>query len=222
MAQAAAMMTDTQVTSRLLGSAWPQHMNKTLAETIYGNILTVGLPTWDEADTALAKGIQRELKQPQIGLATELSRLRGGLDPEQNMGGPSDDIGDISWNVPTVTLQYPSNIPNLPGHNWANAIASATPIAHKGATAGAKVQAMTIIDMLMRPELVQAAWDYFRNVQAKDQKYVPFITDKDQPALTLNERMMEKYRPEMKKFYYDPTKYKTYLEQLGIKYPTVR
>ena len=26
----------------------------------------------------------------------------------------------------------------------------------------------------------------------------------------------------MKKFYYDPSKYKTYLEQLGIKYPTVR
>ena len=33
---------------------------------------------------------------------------------------------------------------------------------------------------------------------------------------------MEKYRPEMKKFYYDPSRYKTYLEQLGIKYPTVR
>jgi aminobenzoyl-glutamate utilization protein B len=26
----------------------------------------------------------------------------------------------------------------------------------------------------------------------------------------------------MKKFYYDPTKYKNYLEQLGIKYPTTR
>jgi len=33
---------------------------------------------------------------------------------------------------------------------------------------------------------------------------------------------MAKYRPEIKKYYYDPTKYKTYLEQLGIKYPTVR
>jgi aminobenzoyl-glutamate utilization protein B len=33
---------------------------------------------------------------------------------------------------------------------------------------------------------------------------------------------MEKYRPEMKKFYYDSSKYDTYLEQLGIKYPTVR
>ena len=222
MAQAAAMMTDTEVSMRILGAAWPQHMNKTVAETMYANILSVGLPKWDDADITLAKGIQRELKQPQIGLATQLAGLRGGLDPEQNMGGPSDDIGDVSWNVPTVTLSYPANIPNLPGHNWANAIAMATPIAHKGVTAGAKVQAMTVIDMLMRPELVQQAWDYFRNVQTKDQKYIPFINDKDQPALWLNEKIMKQYGPEMKKFYYDPAKYKTYLEQLGIKYPTVR
>ena len=221
-ARAAAMMTDTDVTSRILGAAWPQHMNKTVAETMYANIVTVGLPKWDEADVTLAKGIQRELKQPQIGLATEIGQLRGGLDPEQNMGGPSDDIGDVSWNVPTVTLSYPANIPNLPGHNWANAIAMATPIAHKGVTAGAKVQAMTIIDLLMRPELVQQAWEYFRNVQTKDQKYVPFITDKDQPALWLNQKIVDQYRSEMKKYYFDPTKYKTYLEQLGIRYPTVR
>jgi len=222
MAKAAAMMTDTTVTSRILGAAWPQHMNKTVAETMYANILSVGLPKWDEADVTLAKGIQRELKQPQIGLATQLGQLRGGLDPEQNMGGPSDDIGDVSWNVPTVTLGYPANIPNLPGHNWANAIAMATPIAHKGVTAGAKVQAMTLIDMLMRPELVTAAWDYFRSVQTKDQKYIPFITDKDQPALWLNQKIVAQYTNEMKKYYFDPTKYKTYLEQLGIKYPTVR
>ena len=210
-------MTDTTVTSRLLGSAWPQHMNKTIAETMYANIEKVGLPTWDAADVALAKGIQKELKQPQVGLATAIGPLRGGLDPEQNMGGPSDDIGDVSWNVPTVTLGYPANIPNLPGHNWANGIAMATPIAHKGVTAGAKVQAMTIIDMLMRPELVQGAWDYFKNVQTKDQKYIPFISDKDQPAIDLNKKIVDQYRAEMKKYYFDPTKYKTYLEQLGIK-----
>ena len=221
-AKAAAMMTGTDVSMRILGAAWPQHMNKTVAETMSANILAIGLPKWDDADIVLAKGIQRELKQPQIGLATQLAGLRGGLDPEQNMGGPSDDIGDVSWNVPTVTLSYPANIPNLPGHNWANAIAMATPIAHKGVTAGAKVQAMTVIDMLMRPELVQQAWDYFRTVQTKDQKYISFISDKDQPALWLNEKIMKQYGPEMKKFYYDPTKYKTYLEQLGIKYPTVR
>ena len=67
-----------------------------------------------------------------------------------------------------MTLRFPSNIPGLPGHNWANAIAMATPIAHKGATAGAKVQAMTMLDLLLKPELVDQAWDYFNNVQTKD------------------------------------------------------
>ena len=128
----------------------------------------------------------------------------------------------MSWNVPTVTLRYPSNIPGLPGHNWANAIASATPIAHKGATAGAKVVAMTTLDFLAHPELVEQAWDYFRNVQTKDQKYEPLIGPDDRPVTSLNAKTMEQYRPEMRKYYYDPTKYKTYLEQLGIQYPTVR
>ena len=157
-------------------------------------------------------------------MATKLQPLRGRevVPDEEKRGGGSDDIGDISWNVPTVTLRYPSNIPGLPGHNWANAIAMATPIAHKGVTAGAKVQAMTIIDLLMRPELVQGAWDYFRNVQTKDQKYIPFIGPNDQPAVWMNANILDKYRGDMKKLYFDPTKYKTYLEQLGIKYPTVR
>ena len=222
MAKAAALMADTEVSMRVLGSAWPQHMNKTVAETVYTNIKTVGLPTWDADDITLAKGIQRELKQPQVGLMTQIGPLRGGINPDDNMGGPSDDIGDVSWNLPTATLSYPANIPNLPGHNWANAIAMATPIAHKGVTAGAKVQAMTIIDLLTRPELVQQAWDYFKNVQTKDQKYEPFIGPNDQPAVWMNTNILEKYRGDMKKYYYDPTKYKTYLEQLGIKYPTVR
>ena len=66
------------------------------------------------------------------------------------------------------------------------------------------------------PELVGEAWDYFRTVQTRDRKYIPFITEKDPPATWLNKATLDKYRPEMKKYYYDPTKYKTYLDQLGI------
>lgn len=138
------------------------------------------------------------------------------------MGGGSDDIGDISWNVPTVALRYPSNIPDLPGHNWSNAIAMATPIAHKGVTAGAKVQTMTMLDLLLNPALVEQAWDYFRNVQTKDVKYTPLIRAQDQPAIWLNQKIMAEYHPRMRTLYFDSAKYKTYLEQLGIKYPTVR
>jgi aminobenzoyl-glutamate utilization protein B len=224
MAKGAALMTGTTQTSRVLGSAWPQHMNKTVAETMYDNIQKVGLPKWTEADETLAKALQKELKVPETGLAKQIGPLRGRerVPDEEKRGGGSDDIGDISWNVPTVTLSYPANFQAGPGHSWANAIAMATPIAHKWVTAGAKVQAMTVLDLMMRPELVTQAWEYFRNVQTKETKYTPLIRPEDKPAIWLNEQTMAKFRPEMKKYYYDPTKYKTYLEQLGIKYPTIR
>jgi aminobenzoyl-glutamate utilization protein B len=119
-------------------------------------------------------------------------------------------------------MRFPANIPNLPGHAWPNAVAMATPIAHKGSTAGAKVQVMTALDFLLSPDLIKKAWDYFNDVQTKEIKYTPLISELDQPAIELNRDKMEKFRPELKKFYYDPLKYKTYLEQLGISYPTVK
>lgn len=225
MAQAAAQMTGAQLVSMVVtGEAYPQYSNQTLAETMYGNIKRVGLPTWSDADQTLARALQRELKVPEVGLPTELPPLGLPVPEDRNMGGGSDDIGSIMWTVPTVTLRFPSNIAAGPGHNWANAVSMATPIAHKGATAGAKVQAMTMLDLLLEPALVAQAWDHFRTVQAKSANfpYRPLIRPEDKPAIWLNREIMEKYRPEMRKYYFDSSRYATYLEQLGIKYPTVR
>jgi aminobenzoyl-glutamate utilization protein B len=221
-AQGAALMTDTQVdTVMILGSAWNPHMNKAVAEAAYENVTRVGLPGWDADDQTLARALQREIGAAANGLATDLSPLGTPL-PESVTFGASDDIGDVSWNVPTITLGYPSNIPGLPGHNWANGIAMATPIAHKGAVAGARVQALTLIDLMLTPKLVADAWDYFTNVQTKTIKYKSFLGTNDGPPTWLNADIMARYRPEMAKYYYDPVRYKSYLEQLGIKYPTVK
>lgn len=219
MADGAALMTDTTVTSRVLGAAWPQHMNKVVAEITQANIERVGMPAWDEADQALAKATQREIGQAERGLETKVGSLRGPIRDEDQRGGGSDDIGDVSWNVPTVTLRYPANIPGLPGHNWISGVAMATPIAHKGCTTGAKVHAMTMLDLLLKPALVEQAWDYFKNVQTKEMKYTPFIRADDNPPTWLNQKIMGEFREKMKPFYFDPTKYKTYLEQLGVPYP---
>lgn len=223
MAEGAALMTGTKLARvRVLGSAWPRHFNRPIAEAMDRNIRAVGLPAWDDKDQTLAKAVQEEVGAEPKGLDTALDSLNRGIPDDKNMGGGSDDIGDISWNVPTVTLRYPANIPNLPGHHWSNAIAMATPIAHKGSTAGAKVTAMTLLDLLLMPGLVDSAWTYFRDVQTKDQQYQSLMSAEDTPAIESNTAIMARYREQMRPFYYDPARYRTYLEQLGITYPTLR
>ncbi len=108
------------------------------------------------------------------------------------------------------------------GHNWANGIAMSTPIAHKGGVAGAKLQALTLLDLFLDGETDDAAWDYFNDVQSEEAEYIPFIAPTDQPAIWLNEELMARWRPQMRPFYFDATRFDTYLEQLGIEYPTIR
>ncbi|MDX1942979.1 MAG: peptidase dimerization domain-containing protein [Saprospiraceae bacterium] len=220
-ADGAALMTGTTVTRKVLGSAWPRHFNKVIAEKMYENIKKVGLPEWSKEDQILAVALQKEVNANDTsGLATKLDTI--GLPVVSPRSGGSDDIGDISWKLPTVTLGFPSNIPGLQGHHWSNAVAMATPIAHKGVVAGAKAEAMTILDFLLKPELVEQAKEYFRTEQGMKQKYIPLVGENDKPATYLNTDIMEEFRPKLEKFYYDETKYNSYLEQLGIKYPTVR
>jgi aminobenzoyl-glutamate utilization protein B len=107
------------------------------------------------------------------------------------------------------------------GHHWSSGIAMATPIAHKGTTAGAKAHAMTALDLLLRPELVASAKAYFAE-QTKTTKWQSLIPAGTQPPVELNRDKMERFRPALKKLRYDPDKYATYLEQLGIQYPTVK
>ncbi len=218
-AEAAAMMTDTTMTRKVIGVAAPRHFNKPIAEAMQGNIDKVGLPQWTEDEQKFARAVQRLSDGKEEGLPTAMKKLE--TPAAQPESGGSDDIGDVSWVAPTVTLRYPANIPNLPGHNWANAIAMATPIAHKGVVAGAKVVAMTMVDLLTRPELVDEAKRYFTEVQLKNNKILPLLADTDQPQIQINHDTMERFRPQMRKLYYDAAKYDTYLDQLGVKFPAL-
>jgi len=88
--------------------------------------------------------------------------------------------------------------------------------------ARAKVQALTLLDLFLDGQTVDAAWEYFNEVQTAETVYTPFISPTDEPAIFLNEDIMGQWRERMRPYYYDPTQFGTNLEQLGIEYPTIR
>jgi len=231
--EAAALASETTVTRRILGYAAPQHGNKPMAEAAYKNIQLVGMPQWSEDDLMFAETVQRNTRTsfvPYVGggaeerpspLNTDIPELSGPDLESRPTGGGSDDIGDIMWTMPTITIRYPSNIPGTTGHHVTAAMAMATPIAHKGAMTGAKAVAMTVLDLMTTPELLAEAQDYFTNVQSQSMTYAPVLSAEDTPGIHLNKELMDRLRPEMSKYYYDPSRYSSYLEQLGIPYPPV-
>ncbi|GGD66052.1 peptidase dimerization domain-containing protein [Croceicoccus mobilis] len=215
--EAAAMATDTTVSHRILGYAAPQWASKPIAEAAQKNIEMVGMPKWSAADQGFTKAMQEAFDRDLKPLGTEVNDLRE--PPEFSLGGGSDDIGDIMWALPTITIRFPSNIPNMTGHHQTAALAMATPVAHKGAVAGAKAVALTTLDLLTSPDLLAEAKKYREEVQfAEGRKYDPVLTPEDMPGIHLNKEIMEQMRPKMTPYYYDPSKYDSYLEQLGVDY----
>ncbi len=219
--EAAAEATGTTVSHRVLGYAAPNFGNKPMAEAAYANIAAVGMPHWSADDQVFAKAVQQANQRKVEPLKAKVSELSTPENRPQSIGGGSDDIGDIMWAVPTITIRFPSNVPNMIGHHLTSAMAMATPIAHKGAVAGAKAVAMTVLDLMTSPKLLAQATSYFNDVQLKSDSYAPLITAQDKPAIWLNEKVMRDMRPQLEKFYYDPARYPSYLEQLGISYPSV-
>jgi aminobenzoyl-glutamate utilization protein B len=182
----------------------------------------VGMPKWSDDDQKFAREVQEAQHfkiQPLRDKVTPLKQWPPAETERMPTGGGSDDIGDIMWTVPTITIRYPSNIPNTIAHNITAAMAMATPIAHKGALVGAKAVALTVLDLMTTPELLTQAKQYFSTDQQKFDHYDPMLTSTDTPAIHLNDDLMSKMRPLMEPYYYDSGKYPTYLDQLGIHYP---
>jgi aminobenzoyl-glutamate utilization protein B len=73
-------------------------------------------------------------------------------------------------------------------------------MAHKGMTAGAKVLAASVLDLLTRPDILQRARTEF-DAQLRQTPYFAVLPPDAKPPLDLNKATMDRYRPEMRKFY---------------------
>jgi aminobenzoyl-glutamate utilization protein B len=194
-AQGAALMTGTTWKENVLSACWPTRDNRTMAEIVQSNIDLVGLPAWTADETALARKIQKAAGVKEMGLTTKTAPLH-----ESEQSTSSNDSGDITWTVPHGRITFPANVPGVPFHHWAAAIAEATSIAHKGEIVGAKVMAGSIIDLLTKPELLAKAKETFKQ-EVAGSTYRSLLPENQKPPLGLNVDEMAKYRDQMKPHY---------------------
>jgi aminobenzoyl-glutamate utilization protein B len=198
-AEGASLMTGTTWDVKYAASAWPQLVNKAIAEAIQKNIETVGVPKWTEQEQQFARDFQKAAEKPVVGLRTVPTPLGG-----RTQASSSNDNGDVSWVVPAGLVNFPASVPGIGYHEWKAAVTPVSSISHKGQVTGAKVLAASIIDLMTTPELLQKARAEFE-VESKKTPYFSLVPPDAKPDLELNRAEMEKYRAEMRKFYLDKT-----------------
>ena len=195
-AQGAALMTGTSYSVNIVSAVWPTRANQTAAEVIHRNIEWVGMPEWNSQEQALAKELQTNRDVEPIGLVNQVSSLRGATAQSTS----ANDSGDLTWLVPTGRITFPSNIPGIAAHHWAAGVAPATSIAHKGAVAGAKALAASLVDFLIDPQLLAKAKETFREEIAGVQ-FKSLLPPEQRPPLDINKELMDRFRPLMRKDY---------------------
>jgi aminobenzoyl-glutamate utilization protein B len=167
-ADGAALMTETTVTSAIVSAVSNLLGNGPLEQAMYENLRRLGPPEFDDADRAFAAKIQATVPDDAVVAAYR----RFGLEPRTGkvlcdeivplgskgtVSGGSTDVGDVSWVVPTVQMRGATHAIGTPGHSWQITAQGKTPAAHKGFVHAAKIMAATAADALADRGLVDRA-----------------------------------------------------------------
>ena len=167
-ADGAALMTETMVTSEIISGDADLVGNTPLEQLMHRELERLGPPQFDDADRQFARAIQATLTEDDIRSAFDRFGLpyREGLalcdaifPPESGDGTlvGSTDVGTVSWVVPTVQMRGATHAVGTPGHSWQIVAQGKTPVAHKGLEHAAKGMAATAAALLRDPALIDAA-----------------------------------------------------------------
>jgi aminobenzoyl-glutamate utilization protein B len=193
-ADGAALMTDTKVSSQVVSAMSNLLGNTPLERAMFRNFERLGPPEFDAADRAFAAEIQATVSREDIvsahrrfGLKVTDAPLCDLIVPLDAKGAKmvgSTDVGDVSWAVPTVQARGATYAIGTPGHSWQLTAQGKTPAAHKGMVHVAKVMAATAADLLADPALLAAAKaDHAARLEVTP--YVCPLPEGLQPSLTM-------------------------------------
>ena len=179
-AEGAALGTGTTMKYDIIGGTHDLLINKTLAEVMQSNLEIVGGVTYSEEEKAFAKKIQPSFLGAPIAMETVAS-----IKPlSYEMGGGntgSTDVGDVSYLKPAVGLRAATWVPGTTAHSWQAVAAGGTEIGTKGMLVASKAMALTAIDLMRNPLLIQKATQELKTAIG-DYKYKALLGD-IKPAL---------------------------------------
>jgi aminobenzoyl-glutamate utilization protein B len=183
-AKGAALMTQTQHKVEFITGCYNMIQNKTLAMTCLKVMREIGAPKFSKEDYEFAKKIHETIPPEQKRNALKRMKIHDWeklmdvildeevRDPwdEGEVSHGSTDVGDVSWQTPTLSFETACFVLGSPGHSWQNVAAAGVGIGHEGGIYAAKVIAATAIEIMSNSKLIEEAWKEFRE-KTKGKKY---------------------------------------------------
>ena len=180
-AEGAAIGTQTKVEHEIISGFYEKLPNRKLAELVQSKLEIVGGVELSDSEREFAKLMTKELK----GNESSLSRIKSIqplADEKPSTGGGSTDVGDVSWNVPTITFGTAAFIPGSAAHSWHWTASGGTTIGTKALINAAKVFTLTAMDLFNNAKLLEDVQAEFQTRRGKDFKYEALLGDRS-PAL---------------------------------------
>jgi len=171
MAGGAAIMANVEHKVSLISGIHDLLPNRTGGAIMQKNLETLGdiQYTQDEIDFAL--DMQKANGKPLIGIDGKIRPLRETL---ESPGGGSTDVGDVSYNMPVVSLAATTAPKGVPWHSWSVVASSGMSIGHKGMLHAAKALGMSMIDIYKDKKLREEIKKEF-DERIGDYDYDPYL-----------------------------------------------
>lgn len=178
-AEGAALGTETSMKYEIIGGTHDLLLNDTLNVAMQRNLQRAGGVSYTPAEIEFGKKIQSSFNfsYPDISEAS----ITRPLVKIADRGTGSTDVGDVSYNVPTVGFGTATWVPGTPAHSWQAVACGGTEIGTKGMLVASKAMSNMAVDLLNDPKLIEAAKKEFQKRKGSYQ-YKALLGDRE-PAL---------------------------------------
>ncbi|MFB6149748.1 MAG: peptidase dimerization domain-containing protein, partial [Halobacteriales archaeon] len=193
-ADAAAMMTQTEVSERFLTGCYDYLPNHTITDVVWENMETLGAIDYDEEDYAFAEELLETVSED--SRESELADLPDDLreevedhalypEPvppydEGDLIAGSTEVGDVSYITPTAQFSAATWPVGTPGHSW-QIVAANGDFGQKGVTFAAKVLAGAAYDLMTDPDTLAAAREEFEEATGGQPYETPLPPEAEPP-----------------------------------------